>query len=338
MLPRKRTRNSATEANMDSSVHVVALKRYNADTGTIDVLDVVEHDYERGEVVVVDQIETRRLPEPTTERSALVQSSSDPERVEMSAPPPALLSTRDLGRQRTLASGATMTMNVSTPTLFANQLVNATAHPISVRTVQGPLITIAPSGQQVLLSASSQPMLRSLPAMIEVDPADGGGDDDDDEHEENVERAERRLSSIRVHEPQRFTGLTKPLLRISRSRCAGILVSMPAGLYLEQLERTGRLDDEVPINATDTDADICDPDGDDDDDDDNSQVANLNVDVPPEAHATTAQRRLMSDLPLTATPRRVPVYGPDTGPDSVIRDDDKRIAGVKRIVRYNVDY
>jgi len=204
-------------------------------------------------------------------------------------------SVTDLGRKITLPTGSTITVGSKTEVHFLNSLVNCTAHKIRV---------LAPAHEEeddpdarnfielesyMELRLSSEPRSRvaTMPGHFR-DAADG----------------RVRRTRVNIMTPQRFNGFANGVLpRISRSKCPGIIVSMPTALFLESEEGRARLDELVDAEATDLDE--------------------YNKD---DEHDQPPEKR-----------RRVAVYAPDSGPDSIIRDDNG-VVGVRNLSIYRATY
>ena len=236
-----------------------------------------------------------------------------------------------LGRKVTLNSGKSITLGFTGAIPFANHLTNCTPHPINIEITNSSGKTqLVPIGdtisQPLLLDTEPQGRIRTLSLMYYSDGDDDDTDeneieinkdgdeneneieinkDDDDEMEgpSNKRQKKESLTSVNIFDPQRFCGFKKSLPKISRSLCAGILVNMPVGEYLETLNEE-QLDKLIPAEETDIDE--------------------------------YAIEDELDQAPMKR--RRVPVFGPDTAPDSVVRNERGIIIGCKRLVGYNAVY
>ena len=219
------------------------------------------------------------------------------------------VSLTNLGKKVKLTSGKTITLGPTGAIPFANQLTNCTPHPIDIEITNSSgkkqLVPISPDQQPLLLETEHQGRIRTLSLAYFSD------DDDENEQEQELDdtplikrqKPNETITNINVFDPQRFRGFKEPLPKISRSLCPGILVSMPVGLFLESLSEQ-QLDELIPADKTDVDEY--------DEDDELDQV--------PEKR------------------RRVPIYGPDTAPESVVRNETGAIIGCSRLVAYKAVY
>jgi len=238
-------------------------------------------------------------------------------------------SVSDLGKQVALPSGSTITVGFTTELQFLNALVNCTPHTITLM-VRAPdetrdvvpvdSIHIESAGNALRCREKSRKRVRTMPAFVRepvvrraVEPIDDDSDDDEEERPRKHRSDASSLDAPTAPDPYRtqidiiaapvYDGLANDVLpRISRSKCPGIIVSMPVGRYLERLAAENRLD-QIDAEATDLD-----------------EYSGEENDVAPKIR------------------RRVDVYGPDTSSESVVRDAAGRIVGVRSLIMYNAVY